>query len=555
MRDNSSEGRLAWLALLVVAALHLAGLGGPHLLEPDEGRYADVARSFLSGTSLVVPRADFVPFLDKPPLVCWLGALSMRAFGTDAAALRLVPALAGILAAAVAGWLARLCYGRGAWAAILVYGTAPLALGVGRTFTLDVPLAALTGLGALLVLRGAGVFDEKRRSHADALLGGVVLGLATLVKGPVALGLAGLAVIAALALAPSRRLFSPLPWLVALAVSAPWYVLVCRELPGFARAFFLEENLRRFAGTPTEHIHGPFFFLGTLGWGLGGGTLAGLALLATGPPLSRGARVLVAWAALVVGFFSLSSTKVETYILPVFPPLAAVIGAELELALDERRGPVWRALRPAGPILVGALSLAVVTVTYLARELASPLLAALPLGGIALGALAAKRSRVREALVILAATPLLALPLVLELVGERSYKRSAECAFDLIAEARRTAPGLRVASYHYYYRGLPFFLGEPVTLLGELNELRPESFAARPDLYMPDVFLAEMNVVGLCPDDCWTRGFLAAERPLLVVMPTEQRRPQRFLDACARAGVHAEPRGQKGEDVVFEVVR
>jgi 4-amino-4-deoxy-L-arabinose transferase-like glycosyltransferase len=541
------------IALLVVASLHLVGLGVVHLLEPDEGRYADVARSFLEGGSLVVPRADFVPFLDKPPLVCWLGALSMRAFGQDATALRLVPALAGILAAAVAGWLARLCSGRGAWAAILVYGTAPLTLGVGRTFTLDVPLTALTGLGTLLVLRGAGVFDERRRSHLDALLGGVALGLATLTKGPVALGLAGLAVIAALAFAPSRRLFSPLPWLVALAVAAPWYVLVSQELPDFARAFFLEENLRRFAGRPTEHIHGPFFFLLTLGWGLGAGTLAGAVLLATGPPLSRGARVLVAWAALVVAFFSLSSTKVETYILPALPPLAAVIGAELEIALDERRGPVWRMLRLTAPIIVGGLAVAVLVGAYAARETASPLLAFLPLGGIAFGAFIAWRSRHREALLVLAATPLLALPLVSGAVRELSYERSSECAYDLVADARRTAPGLRVASYHYYYRGLPFFLGEPVTLLGELNEMRPEAFASRPDLYMPDMFLGDLW--GLCPDDCWTRAFLASERPLLVVMPTGQRRPQRFLDACARAGVRAEPRGQKGEEVVFEVVR
>jgi hypothetical protein len=151
---------------------------------------------------------------------------------------------------------------------------------------------------------------------------------------------------------------------------------------------------------------------------------------------------------------------------------------------------------------------------------------------------------------VLAATPVLAAPLVLGPVERLTYARSAESAYDLVAEARRAAPGLRVASYHYYYRGLPFFLGEPVTLLGELNELRVESFRARPDLYMPDLFLGQP--FGLCPEDCWTRGFLASE-PLLVVMPTAQRRPQRFLDACARAGVKAVPRGERGEDVIFEV--
>jgi hypothetical protein len=92
-----------------------------------------------------------------------------------------------------------------------------------------------------------------------------------------------------------------------------------------------------------------------------------------------------------------------------------------------------------------------------------------------------------------------------------------------------------------------------VTLLGELNELRVESFASRPDLFMPDVYFTYGQ--GVIVDDSWTRAFLSWQRPLLVVMPTAQRRPARFLEACARAGVHAEPRGERGEDALFEVVK
>jgi hypothetical protein len=54
-------------------------------------------------------------------------------------------------------------------------------------------------------------------------------------------------------------------------------------------------------------------------------------------------------------------------------------------------------------------------------------------------------------------------------------------------------------------------------------------------------------------EDCWTRAYLAWKRPLLVVMPTGQKRPERFLDACRRAGVKAVFVGQRGEDVLFSV--
>ncbi|HZV00126.1 MAG TPA: glycosyltransferase family 39 protein [Planctomycetota bacterium] len=550
------------VALTIVVLLHLLGLGRAHLLEPDEGRYADVARGFADGGSLVVPRSNGVPFLDKPPLVCWLGAASLRALGTrDPFALRLVPAAFGILAALVAAAMARSAYGRGGWVALLVYGTAPLALGVGRTFTLDVPLAALTGLGVLLVLKQTPSPREAGGGLGWGALGGLPLGLATLVKGPVALFLAGLAVLCALLITRSRRLWSPLPFLVALAIAAPWYVLLCQEVPDFARAFFWEENLRRFAGPPTEHAHGPFFFLGTLAWGLGPAALAGLVLLGTRPTLPERARVLLAWAGLTVLFFSLSRTKVETYILPAFLPLAAVIGAEIDLAIEERSGPIWRGLKTvflvacAASLLLAAGFLAFAfglpigsELDAIARNAIAPQLVVLPVVGVAFALLAARAGLPRAALLALAGSFVLWLPVLLGPLSAVSAWRSSEPIAQLIEENRRE--GTPVASYRFYYRGLPYFLGEPVTLLGELNEMRPESFAARPDLYMPDLYFTYGK--GVIVDDCWTRSFLAWKRPL-VVMPEGQRRPDRFIDTCNRAGLKWNYLGKVGEDMLFRV--
>lgn len=568
MRSSPSARGLFLVAILIVAALHLVGLGGTLLLEPDEGRYADVARGFLDGGSLVVPRANGIPFLDKPPLVCWAAAASMKVLGPSTLALRLVPALSGILAALVAGLLAQVCYRKGAWAAALVYGCAPLALGVGRTFTLDVPLATLVSFGGFLVLAGAGAFDSIRKSHRLSLAGGLVLGLATLVKGPVAIGLGGLAVVAALfGEGRSRRLLSPLPWLVAVAVAAPWYWLVAREEPVLARAFFLDENLLRFAGTAFEHRHGPFFFFVTLAWGLGGGSLAGLVLLGTRPPLPRGAGVLVGWAALVFAFFSISSTKVETYILPAFPLLAGVLGAEIETAIEEREGPVWRGLVVSFHVFTAALALMAAGFAAFAaghvpvadenaetiRQGCSAVLGLLPLVPVAGAALLARSRRPRAALLALGVASLCILYAVLGALQGFSHFKSAAPMAKLIEEARRTSPGVKVAGYHIYYRGLPFFLGEPVVLLGEKSELKLEGFAKHPELYMPDLTLN--NGAATYFDDCWTRAYLVAERPLLVIMTSNQRRPQRFLDACARAGVTAKLRGQDGEHMVFEVLR
>src|SRR4051794_30040663 len=84
----------AVLLLVALPALFLYPRLGFHLLDPDEGRYAEIPREMLATNDWVVPRLQGEPYLDKPPLLYWLVILSYKACGTSAAAARLVPALA-----------------------------------------------------------------------------------------------------------------------------------------------------------------------------------------------------------------------------------------------------------------------------------------------------------------------------------------------------------------------------------------------------------------------------------------------------------------------------
>src|SRR5581483_2308040 len=68
-------------------------LGSYGLWDPDEARYAEIAREMLARGDWLIPHLNYVPYVEKPPLLYWLTALSFRLFGLSEFAARLTPAL------------------------------------------------------------------------------------------------------------------------------------------------------------------------------------------------------------------------------------------------------------------------------------------------------------------------------------------------------------------------------------------------------------------------------------------------------------------------------
>src|SRR6202011_5523794 len=91
------------LVLIAFAALilYLPALGRPALWEPDEGRYAEIAREMLLTRDYVTPRDNWVRYFEKPPLVYWAEALSLKLFGPNEWAVRLPAALSTVAEVAV----------------------------------------------------------------------------------------------------------------------------------------------------------------------------------------------------------------------------------------------------------------------------------------------------------------------------------------------------------------------------------------------------------------------------------------------------------------------
>jgi 4-amino-4-deoxy-L-arabinose transferase-like glycosyltransferase len=323
------------LLVLVLPAVLLYPSLSFHLLEPDEGRYAQIPREMLERGDWVVPHLQGQPYLDKPPLLYWLVMLSYQAFGVAEGPARLIPALAVHATILLLYLLGRRSLGERSafWGAIFLT-VAPGFAGMGRLLIMDGLLTLWVTLALLATFEA--VRGERFRV-GWWYLAAMAAGLGVLTKGPIPL----------LLLAPPvwlhRRLTGhqvPIGWkhlvgflAVVATVNVPWYAGIFLREPVFLRYFFWEHNVLRFV-QPFDHLQPVWYYLPILLGGLLPGTVllyAYVRHLTSGDVERTSTRTPEHGFWLLAGgwclfFFSMSGCKLPTYVLPAFPCLCLALG-------------------------------------------------------------------------------------------------------------------------------------------------------------------------------------------------------------------------------------
>ncbi|MCP9774732.1 glycosyltransferase family 39 protein [Cyanobium sp. WAJ14-Wanaka] len=390
-RRPALAGFLALLGLCILVFWNQLGSLG--LMDKTEGLFVEIPRQMLLSGDWITPRWNGETFFDYPVWGYWMVALSFRVFGVTEWAARCPTALsATVTVLALFGVVLRLGsreessrnrVGRATLAGTLL-ALSPGWIGWARASVTDMFLASaisLALLGFLLAYLAGSCLNQRKIGHVTLAL---FCGIAVMAKGPVGLLLPGLVIIGFLFL--KGQLFSEIratPWIplvsLFLGVTLPWYVAATQANGWeFLQRFIGYSNFQRFTSVLYSHPGPPWFYLPwllllMLPWSL----FLPVALVRLrfwqlsewrqNRSESDVALFAVLWITLIFLFFSLASTKLPGYILPVLPAGALTVSLLFQPFQPDR--PFGRGLVITGWINSGLLAVSSLAIVLLPRFL------------------------------------------------------------------------------------------------------------------------------------------------------------------------------------------
>ncbi|HYR05223.1 MAG TPA: glycosyltransferase family 39 protein [Gallionella sp.] len=477
----------AWWLLVAVVLIWFSNLEYRTLIKPDEGRYAEIPREMVVSGDWVTPRLNELKYFEKPPLQYWATAVAYTLFGEHQWTSRLWIGLTGF-AGILLVWFAGLrLFGREAagYAALLLSSSLLYVL-MGHINTLDMGVTFFLTLGIVGLLLGQAQADRTKRRNW-MMLAWAGLALAVLSKGLMGLVLPGAALIIYCVVQRDFGVLKRMHWLpglvVLFAITVPWFILVMKSNPEFFERFFIYEHYKRFTTTVHGRYHPWHYFIpillaGALPWTVLMFDTMWRTLRNSSLPdkTFNSRRFLLIWAMFIYVFFSLSGSKLPSYLLPMFPVLALLMGKRI--AEMRARVLFWQIV-PVVLVALVMLGLALNVGKFadtpnqieLYPHYGPWLVAAAVflLGGLLVGMLLLWREKKIAAVVALALGALLSAQIGLSgyetVARERSAKHIAEA---IRAEVK---PGIPFYSVLTYEQTLPFYLKRTFTLVQYQDEM------------------------------------------------------------------------------------
>lgn len=343
MSEKQKTALYIFLLCAIAGFLFFYRLGIRGLAEPDEGRYAEIAREMLESGDWLIPRMNYIVHMEKPPMAYWLIAGSYSVFGINEFAARFPSAIAAIISVIAVFFTGKRLAGArvGFFAGIVLITCPQFAVSAGLAFP-DMILTCFITLGFAFFIRGAVEGGKLWNFNMFWLFAG----LGMLTKGPVTLIIMLLPVLIYILIFKQWRFLRPMFLINGIAlffiVIIPWYLYVITQLPGLLDFYIGKQTIGRLTTTFREvnratlftifcAMSFPWFFF----------ILTEMIEIFHGKYRSerkdRLRYVPLIWLIVTILFFSALRSSLASYILPAYPPLAIIAGILLAIALERKK--------------------------------------------------------------------------------------------------------------------------------------------------------------------------------------------------------------------------
>ncbi|MCP3965406.1 MAG: glycosyltransferase family 39 protein [Lentisphaerae bacterium] len=352
LEDNSivffKKPGFYWLLLILFATtIFSINIWSDGIYSAQEGRAAIVAQNMIDSGDWTHIHIKQARETEKPIMCYWFYAISGSIFGVNEFSVRLpstIAALATVLMTAFLG--CRIYNRRTGLLAGFVLASMIGFVNLSRLARIDIVLCAFYTASMLLLYIG---YFEKMKANRWLYLFYVILALSVMTKGPVSVALVGLTVIILVIKERNYKILWELKpisgFFIGMAISGPWYAYeIIRTHGEFANDFFMNQNISRFTGINMTYCGGkrktfffyfPKLFAMSIPWSL----LLPFGLFNFRKKLFKlrpATYYLIIWFLVVFIFFSLAAIKRGDYILPLFAPMALLIGRYLAWVIEQK---------------------------------------------------------------------------------------------------------------------------------------------------------------------------------------------------------------------------
>jgi 4-amino-4-deoxy-L-arabinose transferase-like glycosyltransferase len=335
---------------LASSIILISGLIGGSLTSWDEAIYAEVAREMIKSHDWLTLHYAGAPFLEKPPLVIWLVALTYSALGISEFTSRIVPAVFGVATIVLVAHVGSRLYDKrtGLMAGvILLLGTVQFPITyvqtrlanfvqtfawMSRLLMLDVPLTFFS----LLTIW---CFWESLKRPRFLIVAGIAAGFGFMVKGPAIIPVVGVVFLFA---AVTHRLrtflkskFFTISMGAFLLVALPWHILqIVLYGQEFLGVYLGYQTILRAVTVLEQNTGSPPYYLGVLLgvfgiWSLPSATGFIAVLWDYLKRRTEQGLLLISWIAMPLIVFTVAQTKLPWYVVPIYPAVAILAGKTL----------------------------------------------------------------------------------------------------------------------------------------------------------------------------------------------------------------------------------